>query len=501
MVNSMIVNIAFTALGIYLVKLLLTRTARAPLPPGPRPLLAVLALPSGPDKEWLTYGKWGDIWGEITSVTVFGQPLIVLNSVKAATDLLNNRSSLYSDRPVFQMSGELVGWKRGSALLYYGTLRFRRSRKFFHQLFGSHVNVQRFYPIQLEENHKFLKRLLETPEELVSHIRRMISAVVLEITYGYTVEGDDDSIVRMVDNVMEEFSASIAPGAFLVDLIPILKYVPSWMPGAGFQRKAKLWATHLSEMIEVPFEFVLSSMAKGTTQDSFVSVSLREKPSEDEISDLKWAAGSVYAGAADTTVSAITTFFLSMARYPEVQAKAQAEIDAVIGTHRLPTFEDREKLPYVEALFKEVLRYHPIGPMGLPHRVMEDDMYEGYLIPKGSIVLANIWKMLHNPDTYANPMTFDPSRFLASDSHVPDPDPRDIVFGWGRRVCPGKLLGEAAVFITCAQTLATLTISKAVGKDGEVIEPVEDFLPGIISHAAPFVCSITPRSPPLISEA
>jgi hypothetical protein len=108
MVNSMIVNIAFTALGIYLVKLLLTRTARAPLPPGPRPLLAVLALPSGPDKEWLTYGKWGDIWGEITSVTVFGQPLIVLNSVKAATDLLNNRSSLYSDRPVFQMSGELV---------------------------------------------------------------------------------------------------------------------------------------------------------------------------------------------------------------------------------------------------------------------------------------------------------------------------------------------------------------------------------------------------------
>jgi hypothetical protein len=72
------------------------------------------------------------------------------------------------------------------------------------------------------------------------------------------------------------------------------------MPGAGFQRKAKLWATHLSEMIEVPFEFVLSSMAKGTTQDSFVSVSLREKPSEDEISDLKWAAGSVYAGAADT---------------------------------------------------------------------------------------------------------------------------------------------------------------------------------------------------------
>ena len=77
--------------------------------------------------------------------------------------------------------------------------------------------------------------------------------------------------------------------------------------------------------------------------------------------------------------------------YPEVQRRAQEEIDRVVGTDRLPGFEDRDNLPYVDAVVKEVLRWHPIGPMGLPHTSTEDGFYEGYFIPKGSLLLANIW--------------------------------------------------------------------------------------------------------------
>ena len=80
-----------------------------------------------------------------------------------------------------------------------------------------------------------------------------------------------------------------------------------------------------------------------------------------------------------------------MALFPEAQRKAQEEIDRVVGTDRLPTFEDRENLPYVDALVKEALRWHPVVPMGVPHVTTEDDIYEGYFIPKGSILLPNIW--------------------------------------------------------------------------------------------------------------
>lgn len=82
-----------------------------------------------------------------------------------------------------------------------------------------------------------------------------------------------------------------------------------------------------------------------------------------------------------------------MTVYPEVQRKAQEEIDRVIGSERLPGFEDRENLPYIDAIVKEILRWNPVGPMGLPHMTTEDDIYEGYLIPKGAVILANIWSV------------------------------------------------------------------------------------------------------------
>jgi cytochrome P450 len=91
------------------------------------------------------------------------------------------------------------------------------------------------------------------------------------------------------------------------------------------------------------------------------------------------------------TVSSTQTFFLAMTLYPEVQRKAQEEIDRVLGPGRLPKVVDRANLPYVDAVVKETLRWHPVAPMGIPHMSVEDDMFEGYFIPKGSLIMPNIW--------------------------------------------------------------------------------------------------------------
>jgi cytochrome P450 len=84
-------------------------------------------------------------------------------------------------------------------------------------------------------------------------------------------------------------------------------------------------------------------------------------------------------------------FFLAMIVFPDVQRKAQEEIDRVVGPDRLPSFDDRDNLPYINAIVKEILRWHPVAPMGVPHVSTEDDLYDGYLIPKGALVLPNIW--------------------------------------------------------------------------------------------------------------
>lgn len=102
----------------------------------------------------------------------------------------------------------------------------------------------------------------------------------------------------------------------------------------------------------------------------------------------------------------MASFFLAMALYPEAQRKAQEEIDRVVGNSRLPTFADRDNLPYINATVKEVLRWHPVVPNNLPHLSTHDDMCQGYFIPKGSIVISNIWFVEPVPSVYLRYLTY-----------------------------------------------------------------------------------------------
>ena len=215
---------------------------------------------------------------------------------------------------------------------------------------------------------------------------------------------------------------------------------------------------------------------------------------EEEEDVIKWVVGAVYSGGADTTVCALTTFVLAMVLYPEVQAKAQAEIGRVIGTDRLPGIADRASLPYVEAVYKETLRWHPVAPLAVPHRVTKEDEYGGYVIPAGSTIVANIWAMTRSqPDSDL----FKPERHLhlhppGGGSHV-EPDPRTYVFGFGRRICPGLNLADSEVWLGVASLLAAFKIVKKSDGKGGFITPKEDYGQGIISYVSFFHCLPCPH--------
>ncbi|KAF9461394.1 cytochrome P450 [Collybia nuda] len=493
-------DIIFAFLGLLLLKSLLQRRRRHnSLPPGPKGLPFVgniLDMPS--EKEWLTFARWGEQWGDISSVTVLGQTLIILNSARIATEMLDKKSSIYSDRPTLQMGGELVGWKNTLVLLPYGD-RFRRFRRLFHKSIGSNALMQQYLPSEELETRRFLRRVLNKPEDLATHVRKTAGAIILRISHGYETRENNDPFVELADTATEQFSLSTAPGGFMIDLVPALRHVPSWFPGAGFKKIAASWSATLVEMVEQPHNFVKQQMTAGIAPVSFTSSLLETKPLTDEDEfDIKWSSASLYSGGADTTVSAIYSFFLAMALHPEVVKKAQAEIDAVVGNDRLPDFSDREQLPYVNALAKEVLRWNSVTPTAVPHRVTQDDIHEGYFIPKGSLVIVNLWKLTHDYRVYPDPERFDPERFIPSAGRVAQPDPREICFGFGRRTCPGSYLADASVFISCAMSLAVFDISKYI-ENGVVIEPVHENTTGTISHPKPFKCSIKPRSQKAIS--
>jgi len=212
-----------------------------------------------------------------------------------------------------------------------------------------------------------------------------------------------------------------------------------------------------------------------------------------EIEAIKAMGTTSYLAAADTTMSSISSFTLAMVLHPDVQAKGQEEIDRVVGRDRLPTFEDRFSLPYVEAIYRELMRLHPPAPLGVEHSSIEDDSYLDYHIPKGCSVVANIWAMNRDPDVYPRPDDFFPERFI--DSPGPFTSLNNIhAYGFGRRVCVGKYMADNTVWLTIASVLATLNFCKPKDKQGNEIAVSEDYTSGFFRHPKPFQCSITPRT-------
>jgi len=484
-----LIDVGLAGAGLYLVNQFLTKSS-APVPPGPSgwPIIGnLLDMPTG--DPWITYSNWAKQYGNITSVELFGRRFIFLNSPKVATDLFDKKGAMYADRPQLPMACGLSGW--GDALIFLSPGdKFRRYRKNISRVIGKGP-VRAFHSAEEVETRRFLRAVLKSPNDLMAHIRRTAGAVILKISHGYQVQDDNDPFVNRAEKGMTLFGQLIKPGNFLVDIIPALKYVPDWFPGAGFKQFAKASEEVVAELVEIPHEFVKEQMAAGVAPNSLTSHLLGDDDLDAEQEhSIKWSAFSMYTGGSDTTVSSIYGFFLAMTLYPEVQAKAQAELDSVVGPDRLPTLEDLPALPYMAALCKEVLRWNVVTPLTSYHVSTQDDIYEGYLIPKGSYVFANIWHLLNDEQTYPNPKEFNPERFMGLN---PQADPRDPCFGYGRRICPGLHLAQASIFISCAMSLAVFNIRKAV-ENGVEITPEVKYGDGAICHPLPFKCSITPRS-------
>jgi len=247
-----------------------------------------------------------------------------------------------------------------------------------------------------------------------------------------------------------------------------------------------------------PFEFVQKSMAEGVALPSLTAELLEKSRAseggltpEDE-DDIKQAASTIFIAGADTTVSTINTFFIAMILNPEVQKKAQAEVDSIIGRNRLPTIEDRESLVYVQAVIREVMRRHPVVPMS-PHATSEDDVYEGYFIPKGTYVLGNTWAMNRDESVYTDPDKFQPERFFTPDGKL-NSDTVSASFGFGRRICAGRNLAESTTFMAIASFLWAFNITKAKDEYGQESDVSEDYTDGIVCRPLPFECAIIPRS-------
>ncbi|EJD53381.1 cytochrome P450 [Auricularia subglabra TFB-10046 SS5] len=309
----------------------------------------------------------------------------------------------------------------------------------------------------------------------------MAARTILKIVYNHEVADKGvDPVVHLVESALESFAAAISPG-WLVDVASSLRFLPGWLPGTGFLRQARIWRKGVDAMFDVPFDAVVADMANGAVPNGSLAATLLStnngKPlSAADTEIIRSAAGSLFLGTSDD-ISCEISMFLAMLLYPETQRRAQEEIESVTGGTRLPTAQDRDALPYLNALMSEVHRWNPVSPIGLPHKSLNEDVYRDWRIPAGTTVMTNIWLLTHDPKVYRDPSAFNPDRYLVDGEPVPEP----AIFGFGRRCCPGQYLADASIWLGIAYTLATFNIVHAKDEQGHPIIPKAEYSGGGLS--------------------
>ncbi|KAM6493606.1 cytochrome P450 [Amanita muscaria] len=431
-------------------------------PPGPKGIPIFGNLFQLSTRPWIEFSAFKEQYGPLVYLNIVGQPLLITNTHTAATDLFDRRGGVYSDRPRSIVADYLTGGLYLPFARHGPTwLKLRRAGHAF-----MHKGVAHKYrDTQFKEALTLTHHLLQSPSGRRRQLFKSAEASIHSIVY------DQPSSGGPVYPKMTDFSTlinkAVTPLFTPAEFLPLMQYVPSWL--AGWKRRAQQGFVLFSELCEGLLEEVAKRVDAGDDRPSMAGGLIREREKHGLTNlEAAWLSGMMILVGTETNTLAMSWFLYAMIAYPDKQKRCQAELDAVVGRSRMPTFEDLEKLPYLRATIREILRWRPSIPVGARHYTTKDDWYQGYFIPKGTICFPNVWSLNHDPAIYGTDADhFNPGRFIDKDGGLSPaiPATKDeghVSYGFGSRICLGRHIANDALFINFASILWATSISPAV---------------------------------------
>ncbi|GAA5997441.1 cytochrome P450 [Rhodotorula paludigena] len=483
-------------LGLAVLYLARGNKAKGPLPPGPPPLPIIGNLLDVPkSRPWVKFAEWTEQYGPIFTLKMGRNTMLVIGRAQPALDLLDKRSAIYSSRARLIMTSELVSRGLRMTFMPYGDL-WRRERRLLHQL-TSPAAASSYEPIQEMESAQFVRDMLAKPGDFWGHCQRYAGSTIMQIGFNKRAKTPQDPAITKMRAINEMMTKTAVAGRYLVDSLPILNYVPEFL--APFKQEASAIFKETLSLFRSHVLDVKKNVESGHDAHCFAKYILESQKSFGLTDDQAYfLGGALYGAGSDTTADGISTFIMTMCAFPDVQAKAQAELDRVVGRGRLPNFSDQPDLVYCGAVVREILRWRTVIAGGLAHASTEDDWYNGYFIPKGTIVLANHWAIHLDPEVYPEPEKFKPERFIDADGKLCGTKYAEAghhAYGFGRRICPGKHIADRSLFIVFTRLLWSCTLRPGLDASTgtEIPINVDAFSEGFSSHPLPFKCRIEPR--------
>ncbi|KAI0965547.1 putative cytochrome P450 [Xylaria arbuscula] len=484
------------------LKVLQTGRRPADFPPGPPtvPILGNLHLIPKHDVH-LQFQKWAQEYGPVYSLILGTKTMIVLSSDRAVKDIMDKKSAISSDRMDMYIGQTVASGGLRLLMMRYGQT-WRMIRRIMHDMLNIRA-AEAFEPYQALENQQMMYDILNDPNNFVQHVRRYSNSLITTTTFGYRVPTGEDPHFKELFEVLDEFLILAQTGlAALLDYLPILQMLPTRL----LPVKQRARSNHRQEKILYRHHWDKAKadiLALQNPNPSFSVGLLREQKKHGFDDDFAaYITGTLLEAGTDTTANTLMWFLCAMLVFPGVQERAKEELDRVVGADRMPSPEDEQYLQYVRGCVRESLRWMPVTIMGaMPHALTQDDHYMGFRLPKGAVLVNNVYTIHRDAARYPRPDQFDPDRYKDNkqnfyDSAVnPDVSQRDqFAFGAGRRICPGIHVADRSLFLGISRLLWAFDFKRPLDEDGnEIVPDPTKVTQGFLVAPLPFNAIITPR--------
>ncbi|XP_041052611.1 cytochrome P450 2D26-like [Carcharodon carcharias] len=420
-------------------------------PPGPRGLPFIgNILQVDLSNPHLSFAKLWKKYGNVVSVQLGWTNTVILNGYETLKEALVMKSEDFADRPVlpvyedvFKHTGEGIVFAR------YGPW-WREQRKFSLSTLRNFGLGKKSLEMRIVEEAGFLIKEFEDEKGLPFDPHFIVtcatSNIICSIIFGERFEYKDKKFLGFLKTIKESFELEGAFWGQLLNTFPFLRHFLG-PHNKIFENQEK--TIHFVQKIVTehkklwdpnePRDFIDAFLAEQEKMKNGPKTSFLEN-------NLLGTAYDLFAAGTETTSTTLRWALLFMVLHPDLQSKVHEEIDRVVGKERKVALEDREELPYTNAVIHETQRLGNIVPISLPHQTYRDTEVMGYTIPKGTMIIPNLSSAMFDENIWSTPHQFNPGHFLDSEGRFVKSE-AFIPFSAGRRVCLGEQLAKTELFL------------------------------------------------------
>lgn len=438
------------------------------------------------------------VYGNIYSIFVGSQLMVLLTGYEVVKDALSNHADVFSDRPDVPVV-TIMTKRKGIVFAPYGPV-WRKQRRFCHSTLRSFgLGKLSLEPCILEGlavvKSELLRLSSESEEDgvdLTPLISNAVSNVISSISLGQRFHHQDQEFRTLLDLMARGLEISVNSPAVLINIFPWLYYMPFGVFKELRQVERDI-TVFLKDIISRHRTTLDPDNPRDLIDMYLVEMQAQQaaaEPTDNTFSEdyLFYIIGDLFIAGTDTTTNSILWILLYMCLFPDIQERVHREIEAVIGRDKAPSLIDRGSLPFTEATIMEVQRMTVVVPLAIPHMASKTTVFRGYTIPKGTVVIPNLWSVHRDPTVWENPDDFCPSRFLDEQGGL-QRNEYFVPFGIGRRICMGEQLAKMELFLMFTSLMQAFSFRFPEGK----ANPPMHGRFGLTLAPCPYAVCVTPR--------